>query len=116
MSYYEGLPIFKSAMQLNASLDSVVRGFAWFHKYQLGTELRQAALEIVKLVTKANRRTERAAALVRPCDHLEELKLLVNVGREVNAFKSFQQAMKVMEQVVALGQRISSLSSAGCLA
>lgn len=43
-SYYENLPIYKSAVDLVVNLDSIVRKFPQYHKYTWGTDLRLKAL------------------------------------------------------------------------
>ena len=104
-SYYEGLPIYRAAADLVVLLDRVVRDFSRFHKYSLGTRLRDSAMEIVLLVAKCNRREERSERLPELCSQVEELKILVNLGKEVSAFQSFKQFAQVMEQVMALARQ-----------
>jgi hypothetical protein len=105
MSYYEALPIYRSAMDLNVHLDGVVRGFSRFHKYTLGVRLRDKALSVLTLVPQANRASTRFEVVSRICDQVEELKVLVNFGKEVQAFGSFEKSMQVMEKVVALARQ-----------
>ncbi|WP_437568368.1 four helix bundle protein [Sorangium sp. So ce542] len=101
-SYYEGLPIYKSATDVVVSLDKVVRGFSRYHKYTLGSRMREAAIDVVMLVARANRREDRARLVPKLCHRVEELRLLINLGREVEAFSSFQQFAQVMEQVMGV--------------
>jgi hypothetical protein len=46
MAHYEHLPIYREAMRLAVHLENVVRGFARYHKYTLGSEMRSGAHEI----------------------------------------------------------------------
>ena len=62
-SYYEALPIYKAAMDVAVRVDAVVRRLAKGHKYTLGGRLREAALDVVVLVARCNRRAERAREL-----------------------------------------------------
>ena len=80
-TYYEALPIFKSAMDLVKGLDVVVRKFPRFHKDAIGTRLREQASGVVVLISRASRAARRAAALEVLCEACEELKLTVNMGR-----------------------------------
>ena len=58
------------------------------------------------MVGRAYRRgADRGPVLVELCEHVEELKLLVNVGKEVEAFASFKQYAQVLEQVVSLARQ-----------
>jgi len=81
-SYYEALPIYKAAMDVAVRVDAVVQRFAKGHKYTLGGRLRQTTLDVVVLVAQCNRRAERARELPVLCDRIEELKLVVNLGKE----------------------------------
>ena len=42
MPQYEHLPIYREAMRLAVHLENVVRGFARYHKYTLGSEMRSS--------------------------------------------------------------------------
>jgi len=104
-AYYEGLPIYKAAVEVAVTLDGVVRRFGRHHKYALGLELRRQSIEIVQLVAAANRRDGRAAAQERLCKCAENLKILVNLGKELQAFASFAQFAQVASQVVDLARQ-----------
>lgn len=104
-SYYEALPIYKAAMDVAVRVDAVVQRFAKGHKYTLGGRLRETAFDVVVLVARCNRRAERARELPVLCDRIEELKLMVNLGKEAKAFASFKQFAEVMDQVVTLARQ-----------
>jgi hypothetical protein len=104
-SYYEALPIYKAAMDVVVRIDGAVQRFAKGHKYTLGARLRETTVDIVVLIARCNRRAERARELPVLCDRVEELKLLINLGKEVKAFASFNQFAEVMDQVVALARQ-----------
>lgn len=54
MARYEHLPIYKKAMDVAIYMEKVVTGFSRYHKYTLGTDLRNKSREIVSLIVKAN--------------------------------------------------------------
>ena len=56
MARYEHLPIYKTAMDLTVYLEQVVRNFRRYHKYTLGTDLRQQSRELVTVIIRANRK------------------------------------------------------------
>ena len=81
-SYYEVLPIYKAAMDVTVRVDAVVQRLATGRKYTLGGRPRETAFDVVVLVARRNRRAERARELPVLCDRIEELKLMVNLGKE----------------------------------
>ena len=56
MARYEHLPIYKTAMDLTVYLEQVVRNVSRYHKYTLGTDLRQQSRELVTVIIRANRK------------------------------------------------------------
>lgn len=89
MARYEHLPIYKKAMDLTIYFEKIVRNFSRYHKYTLGTELRQKSLEIVGLIIKANSTVERLPLLLELREKLEGLQVLLRICKEVRAFNSF---------------------------
>ncbi|MBH2006692.1 MAG: four helix bundle protein [Myxococcaceae bacterium] len=64
-SYYERLPIYRSAMDLMVRVDNVVRAFPRYHKYGIGARLREESLEIAQLIIQANRKKARNLKITR---------------------------------------------------
>jgi hypothetical protein len=60
MAQTEHLPIYKASYDLCLYLEQVVRGFSRYHTYTLGTDLRDGAPRILKLVVRANARRDKA--------------------------------------------------------
>ena len=54
MARYEHLPIFRAAFDLALHMEKLVRGFSRYHKYTLGTELRNASRGIPDQIVMAN--------------------------------------------------------------
>lgn len=82
-------------MELAVFVESMVRGFARYHKYALGADLRHLSRRLVALVIKANSRRDKTAILTELRDSSEEMKVLIVLAKEVKAFtnfKEFQQA------------------------
>lgn len=101
-SYYERLPIYRSAMDLVVKLDLAVRAFPQYHRYVLGTQMRTQALALLSLIVEAMPPENRVLKVSKLCDDAESMKLLCNVAKEVKAFASFKQFMLIMEQVIDL--------------
>jgi hypothetical protein len=72
----EGMAICRTPVSLATDVDGVIRRFCRFHKYGLGSGVRDATLSLVLLVARFNHREERARAFVDPCWRAEELKVL----------------------------------------
>ena len=56
MARTEHLPIYKQAYDLCLYIEQVVRGFARYDKYTIGTDLRDTARRMLKLLVRANAR------------------------------------------------------------
>lgn len=89
MAHTEHLPIYKSSYDLCLYLEQVVHGFSRYHKYSLGTDLRDAGRRALKLVVRANACRDKAPALLELREALEELKVLLRLGQDVRAFQRF---------------------------
>lgn len=52
MARYEHLPIYWDALELAVHFEKIVTGFSRYHKYTLGSELRNASPKTVTLILK----------------------------------------------------------------
>ena len=89
MARTEHLPIYKTSHDLCLYLEQVVQGFSRYHKYTDGTDLRDGARRVLRLVVRANSRQDTVAALLAMCEELEELKVLLRLCQDVQAFPNF---------------------------
>ncbi len=92
MARYHNLPLFKATMQLQVYLENTVKGFSRYHKYTIGTRLRETCWELLNLIIKANNALsqERYPLLVEVRDKAEELNLALILAKELQAFASYQ--------------------------
>lgn len=97
MARYEHLPIYKAALDAAVHFENVVAGFSRYHKYTLGTELRNASRLVVEQVIGANSARERLPELIRLRDGLERVRVLMRLAKEVKAFKNFQAYSRVTQ-------------------
>jgi hypothetical protein len=72
MAQYEHLPIYKKAYDLTLYFEKVVRGFSRYHKYTLGSELRELSREVLRLIRRANATADRGPLLLQTRERLEE--------------------------------------------
>jgi len=105
MARNEHLPIYKSSYDLCLYLDRIVRNFSRYHKYTLGTHLREGALRVLRLVTRANARSDKAPVLLRMREELEELKVLLRLCRDAKAFANFNSFQHSIELVTEIAKQ-----------
>ena len=102
MANTEHLPIYKCSYDLCLYLEQVVQGFSRYHKYSLGTDLRDSGRRVLKLVVRANARRDKAPVLLDLREELEELKVLLRLGQDIKAFPrfgSFEHAVGLMVEI-----------------
>ena len=63
MAQYEHLPIYRNAFDLSVYLENTVRNFSRYHKYTLGSDLRDISRQIVRLIIMANSEKDKIATL-----------------------------------------------------
>lgn len=88
---YDNLPIYKSALDLCVYMETIVRGFEKYHKYTIGADLRVHSKELLLLIHKANISYQKEMYLEELRDKCEQVKILIILGKELKAFKSFKQ-------------------------
>ena len=105
MKDYNQLPIYKSAISLNISLEKSVRRFSRYHKYSIGEELRKSAREIIRLIIKAwyGGRSAELIAAIR--DEVERMKCTLAIAGEIKAFPGFGEWGKALEFAHDLGKQ-----------
>lgn len=105
MARYEHLPIYKAAMDLTVYVEQVVRNFSRYHKYTLGSDLRQQSRELVTLIIRANSRPDKLPVLHDLRERLEGFQVLLRIGKEVQAFQKFNSYVHAAELVVMLSRQ-----------
>ncbi len=116
MARYEHLPIYKHAFDFNLYIEQIVRHFSHYHKYTLGTELRERARMIVKLIVRANSSRNKEPILLELREELEQLKLTTRLCKEVKAFHSFKSFQVAINRIIDISKQnegwLKSLSQA----
>jgi len=88
---YTNLPIFKKAMELNVYLETIIKNFSRYHKYSIGTELRDKSREILYAIYKVYFTQNKKDAISNIRDSAEELKIIIYLANELKAFRSLRQ-------------------------
>jgi len=94
VAYYENLPIYRKSMELAVFMEKAVRDFPRYHKYAIGSDLRNLSKELVTQVIRANSSRNKRDLLTELRDNAEQMKTTIIIGKEVKAFKSFNQFQK----------------------
>lgn len=105
MAYYENLPIYKASLDLTVYIEKIVCNFGRYHKYTVGTDLRNVSRRILILVARANVKKDRGSCLVEALEKLDELKILVRLCKEIKAFHSFKSFEFVTKQIVEVSRQ-----------
>jgi hypothetical protein len=105
MACYEHLPIYKKALDLTIYFEKIVRNFSRYHKYTLGSELREKSRDIVELIIKANSTKDRLPMLLELRGRLEGLKVLIRICKEVKAFHNFNSFAYSSNLVIDLSRQ-----------
>ena len=105
MAKYEHLPIFRAAFDLAVHLEKIVRNFSRYHRYTLGTELRNRGRGILERVIEANNTVERETQLLLLRQEIEGLKVLTRLCYESGGFASTRSYLYVAEQIVQLAKQ-----------
>ncbi len=85
------LPIYRAALELAVYMEQTVRHFDRYHKYTVGTDLRQKSKGVLFGISRAHLAEEKLPALVELRDSCEEMKMLIQITKELKAFKNFKQ-------------------------
>jgi len=88
---YEKLPIFKKALDLNVYIEEAVRNFSHYHKYAIGSELRQKAREVLYGIYRVYFSTDKREAIVTLRNGIEELKITIYLAKELKSLRDFKQ-------------------------
>jgi len=106
MARYEHLPIFREAYDLTVHIEKIVRNFSRYHKYTLGTDLRNKSRSILEKIIEANNaRDQRATHLLELRQELENFKVLARLCQESGAFASTRSYLHVAERITNIARQ-----------
>ena len=106
MARYEHLPIFRAAFDLAVHFEKIVRNFSRYHKYSLGTELRDQSRRVLTTIIDANNAREKRYEILQGLRlQLEQLQVLIRLCHESGGFASTRAYIFVSEQVQAIAKQ-----------
>ena len=101
-------PIVKLAEQLLVQIEQVVRRFARYHKYTVGSELRTQAMAVALLAARAWRDRDNQKTLVRQLVwEIDALKQRLQLAGLIHAFPSFKQFEALARLAKSLGRQVN---------
>ncbi len=103
--YYDHLPIYKLALDLCVYVETIVKSFDKYAKYTIGSDLREYSKRILFGIHRANRAHDKQIWLEKLIEHCEEFKMLVQLSKELKAFKSFKQFEHLSKKSVAIAKQ-----------
>lgn len=99
-------PIARDARRVLVAVETAVRRFPRYHKYAVGADLRREAMTVARCVDRAwNDQTRQVARLRELAIAIDDLKLTLQLGKEVEAFKSFAEFEALADLVSGLGRQ-----------
>jgi len=101
------LPIWRDISRLLVLIEEAVRKFPRYHKYTLGSDLRRQAMNVHRLLVRAlnAQGPERPRQVERLNLAVDDLKLMIQLGKEIQAFQSFRQFEEIAELAVQVGRQ-----------
>jgi len=109
---HQKLPIWRDANRLLLEIERSVRKFPRYHKYTLGSDLRRLAMDICRYIVRAAHlvggsevQREQERAIERLIFLVEDLKITIQLAKELEAFASFAEFAQVAELVVTVGKQ-----------
>jgi hypothetical protein len=94
LAKYEHLPIYKAAFDLLVYFEKIVGKFSRYNKYTHGAALRDITRDVVMLIVRANNSLDKLPVLEEIRIKLEELKVVIRICKEVQAFPNFNSLRK----------------------
>ena len=92
-------------MDLTVYIENVVKGFSRYHKYTIGSDLRNLSREVVRLIIAANSREDKLQSLTELRDMIEQLKVTIRICKEVTAFRGLSSFQYAAEAAVNLSRQ-----------
>ena len=91
MTKSENFPIFRAALELCVYVETIVKGFDKYHKYTIGEDMRRFSKDMLFIINRVGLSGDKVRAVRRLRDRCEDMKMLILISKELQAFKSFKQ-------------------------
>lgn len=107
---FELPPVVKQAERVMLDVEQIVRYFPRYHKYTIGTQMREQAMKVWKLCHRVWRdKPNRAEWMNKLVFAVDDFKLSLQLAKQVHAFKSFAQFEALAKEVSNLGSQCGAM-------
>ncbi len=87
-------------------VEQAVRQFSRYHKYTVVSDLGKQSMGVIRLILRAyNAEGDRRRQVRRLVLAVDDLKVLVQLGKELQAFANFRQFQRISELAVVIGNQ-----------
>jgi hypothetical protein len=84
-------PIFRVALELCVYVETIVKGFDRYHKYTIGEDMRKFSKDMLFIINRVGLTHDKTRVLKKLRDRCEDMKMLLLIAKELQAFRSFKQ-------------------------
>jgi len=103
---FESPPIVKLSERVLLEIEVAVRSFPRYHKYAVGSELREQARDVARAAHRAWRdRARQGQWLADLVFAIDDLKLTLQIAQRLHAFKGFSQFEALARLISDLGRQ-----------
>jgi hypothetical protein len=101
MGTYGELPVYKACYDLLLEIFNFTKGFSKEYKYTVGEQLKLETIELLKLIFRANARTDKREVLQEARERIEIIRLLIRVMKDLQQInlKLFVHVNQKVEEV-----------------
>jgi hypothetical protein len=100
-------PIAKLSERLHLDIEQAVRTFPRADRYLVGADLRRQAADVRRLVDRAWRDRAQQRRWTQDLQWaIDELRITLQLGKDLRAFRSFAQFEALIRQAEALGRQV----------
>lgn len=99
-------PLWHETFLFTELVEQAVKQFPRYYKYTLGQELRHNAMRAVLLIDKAVRyNQDKLIYLAQLIEVIDELKLQLQVAKQLQALHSYDTFAKLTKHIVSMGKQ-----------
>ena len=106
MAQYSELPVYKATYDLLLAIFQFTKDFSKEYKYTVGESLKKETIDLITLIYRANSRTDKAETLQTAREHIEVIRLLVRLMKDMHQI-GIKPFVDVNEQVENVSRQLT---------